>query len=106
MGDAATLVLNLDGSGELALRIPYDVIADLQVALAHAQRSLVFKRQALGASDNPSLFHVASVRARDLPDNALHLQVNTENGIPFHFHVSREMAQGFAEALAKWLSER
>ena len=103
MGDTASLVLNLAGGGELPLRIPYDIIADMQVALAHAQRSLIFKRQALGASENPSLFHVASVRARDLPDNALHLQVNTENGIPFHFHVSREMANAFAEALARWL---
>jgi hypothetical protein len=104
MGDSVALVFNLEGTGELAVRIPYEVIADTQVALAHAQRALVFKRQALGASENPSLFHVASVRARDLPDSALHLQVNTENGIPFHFHVSREMAQAFAGALAQWLA--
>ena len=104
MGDAMSLVFNLEGMGELAVRIPYDVIADTQAALAQAQRTLVFKRQALGASDNPSLFHVASVRARDLPDRALHLQVNTENGIPFHFHVSREMAKAFADALAEWLA--
>jgi len=106
MGDSVAVVFNLEGAGELAVRIPYDVIADTQVALAHAQRSLVFKRQALGASENPSLFHVASVRARDLPDNALHLQVNTESGIPFHFHVSSEMAKAFADALAQWLQKK
>jgi len=79
-------------------------LPDTQVALAHAQRVLVFKRQALGASENPSRFHVASVRARDFPDSGLHLHVNTENGTPFHFYVSREMAQSFAGALAQWLA--
>ena len=106
MGDSVAVVFNLEGAGELAVRIPYDVIAETQVALAHAQRSLIFKRQALGASENPSLFHVASVRARDLPDGQLHLQVNTENGIPFHFHVSRDMAKAFADALARWIEEK
>ena len=106
MGDSVAVVFNLEGAGELAVRIPYDVIAETQVALAHAQRSLVFKRQALGASENPSLFHVASVRARDLPDGQLHLQVNTENGIPFHFHVSRDMVKAFADALAQWLDRK
>ena len=104
MGDAAGIVFNLNG-GTLTLTLPYEVVSDTQAALAHAQRVLSNKRQALGAPETANLLHVQSVRARDLPDKQLHLQVNTESGIPFHFHVSEKMAQQFGEALNNWLAQ-
>ena len=103
MGDEGAVVFNLEGGGEASLRLPFQVVADAQVALAHVQRSLVFKRQALGAGESPNLLVVKSIRARDLPGRQLHLQVNTEDGIPFHFHVSAHMARSLASALAQWL---
>lgn len=106
MGDAATLVFNLDGAGEVALRLPFEVLPDAMAALVHAERMLVVKRQALGAGEAPNLLHVKSVKARDLPDGQLHLQLNTENGIPFHFHVSGNLAQLLAESLNHWLAQR
>ena len=104
MGDAAGIVFNLNG-GTLTLTLPYEVVSDTQAALAHAQRVLSNKRQALGAPETANLLHVQSVRARDLPDRQLHLQVNTDSGIPFHFHVSEKMAQQFIEALKNWLAQ-
>jgi hypothetical protein len=104
MGDSAGIVFNVK-NGTLTLTLPYEVISDTQAALAHAQRVLASKRQALGAAETANLLHVQSVRARDLPDRQLHLQVNTESGIPFHFHVSQKMALQFSEALKRWLAE-
>ncbi len=106
MGDVAAIVFNLDGAGEISIRIPFEAIADTQIALAHVQRSLILKRQALGAAEEPNLLFVKSVRALDLPDKQLHLQINTENGIPFHFHLSENLARSFATALNSWLERR
>jgi hypothetical protein len=103
MGDFVVVVFNLAGD-TLSLKLPYEVLSDTQAALAHAQRVLANKRQALGAGERANLLHVQSVRARDLPDQQLHLQVNTEVGIPFHFHVSRKMAQDLSDALRQWLA--
>jgi hypothetical protein len=64
---------------------------------------LVLKRQALGAGETPNLLQVKSVKARDLPDRQLHLQLNTDNGITFHFHVSTNLAQMLSTALGEWL---
>ena len=105
MGDAATLVLNAEGGGEVPLRLPFEVVSDAMAALVHAQRMLVLKRQALGAGETPNLIHVASVKARDLPDRQLHLQVVAESGISFHFHVSSKMAGLMASALTDWLAQ-
>ncbi len=105
MGDEAALVFNLEDGGEISVRLPFDVVADAQIALAHVQRALVFKRQALGAGESPNLLVVKSVRARDLPNQQLHLQVNTEDGIPFHFHVSTNMARSLSSALSEWLQQ-
>ena len=105
MGDSAAMIFNMS-PGTLELRLPYEVISDTQAALAHVQRVLAHKRQALGAPETANLLHVESVRARDLPDGQLHLQVNTETGIPFHFHVSQSMAQQLGEALKQWLAKR
>jgi len=105
MGDAGAIVFNLEDGGEISVRLPFEVVADAQVALAHVQRSLVFKRQALGAGESPNLLIVKSIRARDLPNRQLHLQVNTEDGIPFHFHVATNMARSLATAVAQWLEQ-
>jgi len=105
MGDAATLVLNAEGDREVSIRLPFEVVADTMAALVHAQRMLVLKRQALGAGETPNLLHVKSVKARDLPDRQLHLQLNTENGISFHFHVSTNLAQLLSTALKDWLEQ-
>src|SRR4051794_15843690 len=104
MGESAGIVFNLK-SDTLTLTLPFEVISDTQAALAHAQRVLAHKRHALGAPETANLLHVQSVRARDLPDRQLHLQINTESGIPFHFHVSQKMALQFSEALKHWLAE-
>ncbi len=105
MGDEGAIIFNLENGGEISLHLPFEVVADAQVALAHVQRALVFKRQALGAGESPNLLFVQSIRARDLPDRQLHLQVNTEDGIPFHFHVSSNMARSLASALSDWLQQ-
>lgn len=47
------------------------------------------KRQALGAGETPNL---------------LHLQMNTGNGVSFHFHVSTHLARLLSEALEGWLA--
>ena len=106
MGESAAVVFDDGAGGEVSFRIPFEVIPDLQAALGHAQRALVFRRNALGSGETPNLFHVQSVRALDLPDGQLHLQVSAENGISFHFHVSTAMAGRLAEALGAWLAER
>jgi hypothetical protein len=105
MGDAATLVFNAEDGGEVSIRLPFEVVADSMAALVHAQRMLVLKRQALGAGETPNLLHVKSVKARDLPDRQFHLQLNTDNGISFHFHVSTNLAQMLATALGEWLAQ-
>jgi hypothetical protein len=106
MGESAAVVFNTAEGGETALRIPFEVIPEIQAALAHAQRSLVFRRQALGSGEVPSLFHVQSVRALDLPDGQMHLQLSTDSRIAFHFHVSRDMTRSLADALTAWLAQR
>ena len=104
MGDAATIVFNVENGGEASLRLPFEVISDSMAALAHAQRALVLKRQALGAGETPNLLHVKSVKARDLPDDQLHLQLTTENGLAFHFHVSAHLARLLLNALGEWIA--
>lgn len=106
MGEAATLVFNVENGGEVAIHLPFDVIPDAMAALAHAQRALVVKRQALGAGETPNLLHVRSVKARDLPDGQLHLQLGTENGLSFHFHVSAHLARLLSGALDTWLADK
>ena len=106
MGDAASLVFNRENGGEISIRLPFGVVADSIAALVHAQRMLVLKRQALGAGETPNMLHVSAVKAKDLPDGQLHLQLNTDNRISFHFHVSTTLAQLLSAALAEWLSKR
>jgi len=106
MGESAALVFNTADGAETALRVPFEVIPEIQAALAHAQRSLVFRRQALGSGEVPNLFHVQAIRALDLPDGQMHLQLHTDSRIAFHFHVSRDMARSLADALSAWLAER
>lgn len=104
MGDAATLIFNLENGGEVSVRLPFEVISDSVAALAHAQRALTLKRQALGAGETPNLLHVKSVKARDLPDEQLHLQLNTGNGLAFHFHVSAHLARLLLNAMGEWVA--
>lgn len=106
MGDAATFVFNTGDGGEAAIRLPFEVISDSVAALAHAQRALVLKRQALGAGETPNLLHLKSVKARDLPEDAMHLALQAENGLSFHFHVSAHMARLLSGALGEWIADR
>lgn len=106
MGDAATLVFNDERGGEVAIRLPFEALPDTMAALVHAQRLLVLKRQALGAGETPNLLHLKTVKARDLPDRQLHLQLGTDSGVSFHFHVSANLARLLSEALGDWLSQQ
>ena len=106
MGDSAAIVFNTADGGEASFRVPFEIIPEVQAALAHAQRALVFRRNALGSGEVPALFHVETVRALDLPDGQLHLQLGTDSRISFHFHVSRDMVRSLADALTSWLAAR
>ena len=103
VGDRAAVEFNLEGAGEVSLGMSFEAIGETQMALAHLQQAMSTSRQALGAGESAGAFPAVAVKARDLPDGQLQLQINTDHGIPFRFRLSRQMAERLAEALNDWV---
>ena len=103
-GESADVTFNL-GDGEQTLRIPFEIIADIQVSLVHIRAALTDRRRALGAGEGAGLLSVSSLRARDLPGGDLHLHLSTSDKVPFHFQLERKFAAALSSALDEWMKK-
>jgi hypothetical protein len=103
-GESADVTFNL-GEGEQTLRIPFEIIADIQVSLVHIRAALTDRRRALGAGEDAGLLSVSSLRARDLPGGDLHLHLRTADKVPFNFQLERRFAEALVGALGEWMKK-
>ena len=94
------------GAGEHTLKIPFEILADLQAALVHARAALIERRRALGSGEESAgLLAVQSLKASELPGGDLHLHLRTAEKVPFHFHLERKFASALRGALDEWLKK-
>jgi hypothetical protein len=103
-GDSADIRFQA-GEGTRTVRVPFELIGDLQTSLVHIRAALVDKRRALGSGETAGLLPVKSLKARDLPGGDLHLHLSTANGVPFHFQLERRFAAALGEALKAWMEK-
>lgn len=103
-GASVDIIFKTD-EGEEVIRFPFEVIADVQVALAHARRALLVKRKEIGADDLANLIPVKGMRARDVAGDHLRLELNSQEA-NFQFLLSPEWAADLARALTQWCSAK
>jgi hypothetical protein len=103
-GDAAEITFQA-GGGTRTLRVPFELIGDLQASLVHIRAALIDKRRALGSGESAGLLEVTSLKARDLPGGDLHLHLVTANKVPFHFQLERRFAAALGDALKTWMQK-
>ena len=94
------------GQGEHTLKVPFEILADLQAALVHARAALIERRRALGSGEESAgLLSVQSLKASELAGGDLHLHLRTADKVPFHFHLERKFASALRGALDAWLKK-
>jgi hypothetical protein len=103
-GESADVTFN-SGDNEETVRIPFEIIADIQASLVHIRAALADRRRALGAGESAGLLSVSALRAKDLPGGDLHLHLSTSDKVPFHFQLERKFATALASALDEWLKK-